>query len=320
MFERFKTTSCLAAIVCAGMASSAAAQEFPQQPVNLVVPFNAGGGTDLLIRGFAPAFAEALGGNVYVSNMAGGSGTVAAGSLAEEDPDGYRLGYWSMTVATVQPQIKDVPYDKDSWTPICSIAASPMILFTNAGSPFKTIDDAVEAVKDEPGRYLFGSSGPGAMTHLAAVAAFEGLGVLKDVRHLPFQGSGPALQAMAAGTIQFYADTEILMNSGDFRPLVVFAPERLESYPEVPTAAEAGIEPPLAELDLWGGLFAPHDLDPKIRDQLSEACGKAVASDEFQAFAERTATVLNYRDAESFDVFFRKQYDDNKVLIEAAGL
>ena len=302
------------------LSTTAYAQEFPERPINLVAPFNAGGGTDLLLRAFAPHFAEALGGDTFVSNMAGGSGTVAAAALAGQKPDGYQMGYWSVTVATIQPQIKDVPYAVDSWTPICSVAASPTVLFTNASSPFETIEDVVEAVKAEPGKYIFGSSGPGAITHLTTVAAFAGLGIIDDMKHLPFQGSGPALQAMAANTIQFFGDTELLMTRGDFRPLVVFNSERLESFPDVPTAAEIGIEAPLNELYLWGGLFAPAGVEPDVTEKLSTACKTAVESDGFQEFAEQTSTVLNYRNAADFDAFFKEQYEANAALIEAAGL
>jgi len=308
------------ALALAVGATAAAAQDFPQQPINLIVPFNAGGGTDLLVRGFAPHFAQALGGDAYVSNMAGGSGTVAAGTLAAREADGYQLGYWSVTVATVQPQIKDVPYGLDSWSPICSVAASPTILFVRADSPFQTIGDVVAAVEAEPGRYLYGSSGPGAITHLTMVAAFAGLGLIDKVRHLPFQGSGPAMQAMAANTIQFFGDTELLMQSGDFRPLIVFADQRAANFPDVPTAAEIGIAAPLNELYLWGGLFAPAGLDAAVVEKLSAACGAAVASEGFQAFAAQTGTTLAYRDAASFDAFYRAQYDANRALIAAAGL
>jgi tripartite-type tricarboxylate transporter receptor subunit TctC len=311
-----------ATAVSAVMALStlASAQEFPERPINLVAPFNAGGGTDLLLRAFAPHFAEALSGDAYVSNMAGGSGTIGAAALAGQRPDGYQMGYWSVTVATIQPQIKEVPYDVDSWTPICSIAASPTVLFTNASSPFQTIEDVVAAVQAEPGSYFYGSSGPGAITHLTAVAAFEGLGIIDDMRHLPFQGSGPALQAMAADTIQFFADTQLFMTRGDFRPLVVFNSERLESFPDVPTAAEVGIAAPLNELYLWGGLFAPAGLEPEVTETLSTACETAINSDGFQEFAANTSTVLNYRNAADFEAFFRAQYESNSALIEAAGL
>lgn len=310
-----------ATIVAIAMSASAvSAQEFPQRPVNLVAPFNAGGGTDLLLRALAPHFAEALDGDAFVSNMAGGSGTVGAAALSGQKPDGYQLGYWSVTVSTIQPQIKDVPYHLDSWTPICSVAASPTVLFTQSDSPFTTIEEVVAAVKAQPGKYLYGSSGPGAITHLTTVAAFAGLGIIDNMRHLPFQGSGPALQAMASGTIQFFGDTELLMSRGDFRPLVVFNNERLASMPDVPTASEVGIPAPLNELYLWGGLFAPAGLDSAITQTLSDACEKAVNSDGFQTFAKDTSTVINYRNAADFNDFYRAQYESNAQLIDAAGL
>lgn len=310
----------IALVAFAASVGMASAQEFPERPINLVAPWNAGGGTDLLLRAIAPHFAEALDGDVFVSNMAGGSGTVGAAALAGQRADGYQLGYWSVTVATIQPQIKDVPYDADSWTPICSVAASPTVLFTQADSEFQTIEDVVAAVKEAPGQYIYGSSGPGAITHLTAVAAFSGLGIVDDMKHLPFQGSGPALQAMAAGTIQFFGDTELLMTRGDFRPLVVFNSERLESMPDVPTAAEVGIAAPLNELYLWGGLFGPADMDAEVTATLSAACETAMNSDGFQQFATDTSTVLNYRNASDFNDFFRAQYEANSTLIEAAGL
>lgn len=309
-----------AGLAIALAAAAASAADFPERPINLVVPFNAGGGTDLLVRAFAPHFAAALAGDAYVSNMAGGAGTVAASALAQQAPDGYQLGYWSITVATVQPQIRDVPYGVDSWSPVCSIAASPTILFANADSPFQSVAEMVAEIEANPGRYLYGSSGPGAITHLSAVAAFAGLGLADKVRHLPFQGSGPALQGMASNTIQFFADTELLMRSGDFTPLMVFSDARLASLPDVPTAAEVGIQPPLDELYLWGGLFAPAGTPPEVVRKLSEACGEAVEAEGFQEFAANTNTVLAYRDAAAFDAFYRGAFAASAAIIDAAGL
>ncbi|MEM6973434.1 MAG: tripartite tricarboxylate transporter substrate binding protein [Pseudomonadota bacterium] len=310
-----------AGLVAAALSAGAAlADSFPERPINLIAPFNAGGGTDLLLRGLAPHFAEAVGGDVFVSNMAGGSGTVAASALQGQRPDGYQLGYFSITVSTIQPQIRDVPYGVDSWTPICSIAASPTLLFTSADQPYETAADVVAAAEADPGGLVYGSSGAGAMTHLTAVAGFAGLGIIDDMTHLPFQGSGPAVQALTAGTIQFFGDTELLMNRGDFRPLMVFNDTRLENYPDVPTAAEAGIEAPLNELYLWGGLFAPAGVEAEVVATLESACEAAVASDGFKKFAANSGTVINYRGAAAFDAFFREQYEANTVLIEAAGL
>lgn len=309
-----------AAIGAAMTATGASAQAFPERPINLIAPFNAGGGTDLLLRGLAPHFAEAIGGDVFVSNMAGGSGTVAASALQGQRPDGYQMAYMSVTVSTIQPQIKNVPYGIDSWTPICSVAASPTLLFVSNDSPFQSVDDVVAAVKAEPGKYVYGSSGPGAITHLTMVSAFAGLGIIDDMKHLPFQGSGPAIKELTAGNIQFFGDTEILMKRGDFRPLMVFNEKRIEGFPDVPTAAEAGIEAPLNELYLWGGLFAPAGLDPEVTATLEAACEKAVASDGFKEFAANSGTVIKYRGAEEFDAFYRAEYEANSKLIEAAGL
>ena len=183
-----------AALAFAVCLATPAAADFPERPSNLVAPFNAGGGTDLLLRGFAPHFEEAIGAPVFVSNMSGGSGTVAASALSGQRPTGYQMAYMSITVSTIQPQIKNVPYGVDSWTPICSVAASPTLLFVNNDSPFQ-------------------------------------------LKHLPFRGAGPAIKELTAGNIQFFGDTEVLMQRGDFRPLMVFNNERLENYPDVPTAA-----------------------------------------------------------------------------------
>lgn len=300
--------------------SLASAADFPERPINLVAPFNAGGGTDLLLRGLAPHFEEAIGQSVFVSNMSGGSGTVAASALAGQKPTGYQMAYMSVTVSTIQPQIKNVPYGIDSWTPICSIAASPTMLFVANDSPFQSMEDVKKAVEMEPGKYVFGSSGPGAITHLSMVSAFAGLGVIDKVKHLPFRGSGPAIKELTAGNIQFFGDTELLMKRGDFRPLMVFNSERLENFPNIPTATEVGIQPPLNELYLWGGLFAPAGVPDDVVAILAKACETAVNSEGFQEFAETSGTVINHRGPDEFDAFFRAQYMSNKALIEAAGL
>lgn len=312
----------LAAVAIATLvtATGVSAEGFPERPINLIAPFNAGGGTDLLLRGLAPHFADALGSEAFVSNMAGGSGTVAASALQGQRPDGYQLAYMSVTVSTIQPQIKNVPYGIDSWTPICSIAASPTMLFVSADSPYQNMDDVVAAVKAAPGELVYGSSGPGAITHLTMVSAFAGLGIIDDMKHLPFQGSGPAIKELTAGNIQFFGDTELLMKRGDFRPLMAFNNERVESFPDVPTATEVGIEAPLNELYLWGGLFAPAGLEPDVTAKLEAACETAVASEGFQEFAANSGTVINYRGAEEFNEFYRAQYEANGALIEAAGL
>ncbi|EFL87632.1 extra-cytoplasmic solute receptor [Ahrensia sp. R2A130] len=308
------------ALTFAATAFAPAHAEFPEKPVTLIAPFNAGGGTDLLLRGLQQPFADALGGNAVVSNMSGGSGTVAASHLAGLTPDGYTLGYLSVTVSTIQPQIKNVPYDKESWTPICSVAASPTMFYVRPDAPYNSMEDVKAAIEADPGKLIFGSSGPGAITHLTMVSAMEGLGVSDKVKHLPHKGSGPAMKSMAGGIIQFFGDTEVMMSKYELKPLAVFSDARLPSLPDVPTATEVGIKPPLNELYLWGGLFAPKGLPEDVTAKLASACETAVASDAFQDFAKKTGTVINQRGPKEFDEFFRAQWDANKALIKAAGL
>lgn len=310
----------LAAALAAALVAAPARAEFPEKPVTMIAPFNAGGGTDLLLRGLQEPFAEALGGDVVVQNMAGGSGTVAASHLAGVEPDGYTLGYLSITVSTIQPQIKNVPYGVDSWTPICSVAASPTLFYVRPDADYATLADVKAAAEAEPGRLIFGSSGPGAITHLTMVSAMNGLGIMDKVKHLPHEGSGPAMKSMAGGVIEFFGDTEVMMSQYELKPLAVFADERLASLPDVPTASEAGIEAPLDELYLWGGLFAPKGLPEDVTETLAAACEDAVESEAFGDFAAKTGTVIAYRGPAEFDAFFREQYESNGTLIDAAGL
>ncbi len=300
----------LGTILGLALASMAHAQDFPERPISLLVAFNAGGGTDLLIRGFAAEDATAIGADLFVSNMTGGSGTVAAATLEGQKPTGDQLGYLSVTVATIQPYIKDVPCGVDSWEPICSVAAAPTVVFTNASDDLTGLDTMKAALRAEPG----------AMTHLTTAVAFQGLGLMAKIKHRSFQGSGPALQAMAANTIRLFGDTEILMQRGDFRPLSAFSDERLENFPDLPIATEVGIEAPLNQLSLWGGLLAPAGADPAVVAKLCEACGAAVNSEGFPKFATDTQTTIKYRNTAEFNTFFRAQSVANAAITEAAGL
>lgn len=302
------------------LATGGSALAFPNGPVTVMVPFAAGGGTDLVVRAMQQPMEEALNATVVISNIGGGGGTVGASDLVGRDGDGQNLGYLSITVSTVQPHMRDdLPYDLDSWTPICAIASSPVLFFVSGDSDFETLDDVVAAVQADPQGFAYGSSGPGAITHLSMVAAMQGLG-LEGVTHIPFQGTGPAMLGMASGAIQFFGDTELILSQHNLKALGVFADERLESLPDVPTMAEAGVDPELAELYLWGGLFAPAGVDDAVVAQLSDACGQAVASPSFQEFAAQTGTVLNYMPAAEFDAFYRAEFDANRSLVEAAGL
>lgn len=302
------------------MAFGAAAEDFPKSPISIVVPYAAGGVTDIMARGFAPVAAETLGTNVVVSNLGGAGGSIAASRVQGVRPDGYTLGWFTTSITTVQPQIKSLPYNNESWTPVCRISSYPMVFFVNEDSPFNSMEEVYEAVAANPDKYIFGSSGMSTAPHFALVAAFEGKGLGDNVRHIPFEGGGPALQALVSGRVHFLADSPQYVKRGNFKPLMTFSEERLEAYPDVPTAAEAGIAAPLNVLTVWNALFAPTGLKDSRLKKLDEACNQAANSDKFVKLLRDQEVDAAYMPAAEFAEYFQSQYEVSKKIIDAAGL
>ncbi|MGG4606312.1 Bug family tripartite tricarboxylate transporter substrate binding protein [Paenalcaligenes sp. Me131] len=300
--------------------NAVANDDFPNAPINIVVPYAAGGVTDVMARGFTSKFGEKLGTTAVITNLGGGGGSIAASRLQGGRPDGYTLGWLTTSITTVQPQIKNLPYNANSWTPVCRISAYPMVFFVNEDSPFNSMDDVYKAVEENPTDYIFGSSGMATAPHFALVAAFVAKGLGDNVRHIPFEGGGPALQALISGRVQFLADSPQYVKRGNFKPLMVFSEERLEEYPNVPTATELGISPPLNIIKVWNALFAPAGLPERTLNALNEACDYSANSQEYIKLLREQDVSPFHMGAEEFEGYFQSQYEASKKLIEAAGL
>lgn len=300
--------------------SSSVKAEYPEKPIEIVVPFSKGGGTDLLMRALAPQLSKSLKTAINVKNVSGKGGTVGASKVAQAQSDGYNLGYLPIAVVTIQPHIKEVTYGLDSWTPICLVATSPVMFYVESDSNFKSIEDVKKAVLKKPKAYSYGSSGIGSMPHLAMASALSNLNLQDKVAHTVLQGSGPVLKSMSAGEIHFLADIPALLKSGRLKPLAVFNEQRLVSFPDVPTMAESGIKPPFDKLNIWGGLFAPKGLDPKIVERITKSCKEGVKSKGFQAFTKYTNAIPKYLNPEEFNNFYKDQYKNNEILVNTAGI
>lgn len=203
---------------------------------------------------------------------------------------------------------------------MCRVSAYPMVFFVREDSPFNSMDDVYKAVEENPSEYIFGSSGMATAPHFALVAAFEEKGLTESVRHIPFEGGGPALQALMSGRVQFLADSPQYVKRGDFKPLMTFSEERLEDYPDVPTATELGINPPLNVINVWNAIFAPAGLPKERLDALNEACDYAANSDKFVTLLKEQDVTPFYMGADEFEEYFQAQYKASKKLIDAAGL
>ncbi|MEQ3625411.1 MAG: tripartite tricarboxylate transporter substrate binding protein [Celeribacter sp.] len=298
----------LALVTVAGLATGASAQT-----LEMVVPFSAGGGTDTVARVFEPAFAEALGRTVVIRNNAGASGTIGAAAAAAADPDGNTVGYLPIGPVAIQPSLRDTAYDLDSFSYICQTTSTPVFLLQAAEAENASVEDWVGQGTSD--RVVYGSSGPGTIPHLA-MAAFASEAGLNAV-HLPFDGTGTAMNAMAGGEIDLFVDTATVLEANNVTALAVFAGERLDAYPDVPTMAELGYD---LDFSVWQGLFAPAGVAEDQLATFASACEAAVQSEAFADLAAKTNTGLLYRGPEEFEAFVRQNAEMNATILKDAGL
>ena len=305
-----KTT--LAALAASAMTLSAAwAQDYPNGTVEMIVPFSAGGGTDSVARIFEPPFSEALGATVVIRNIDGASGTIGAATAAKAKPDGYTIGYLPIGPVAIQPVLRPLDYDADSWDYICQTTDNPVFVMVSKESGITSLDEL-----KEKGQLIYGSSGPGTIPHLAMAAVSGALGV--EATHVPYDGTGPAMNALAGGEIGVFADQPNVVRSNDVTPLAILAEERHPEFPDVPTASELGYDG--LDFSIWQGIVVPAGTDTAIQDKLSAACKSALESDTFMEAAAKASNGLRYRDPAEFEAFVRRNMDTNRTILQEAGL
>ena len=279
--------SLLSAVALALLAAAAGAQSYPSKPVRLIVPYAAGGSSDIIARLYGQRLSETMGQNFVVDNRPGAGGVVGADILAKSPADGYTLILQDMP-HTINPAVYGkVPYDpvKD-FTPLTLVAKAPQWLFLNPSVPAKTARELIALAKAQPGKLKIGSAGNGSGTHLMAELFTRGAGV--DITHVPYKGAGPAVTATVGGEMNMVFTSMpaavAFVQSGRLRPVGVTTAQRHPSHPEVPTFQESGV--PNMILHHWFGVLAPAGLAQPIRDRLVR---------EFTAAASYPAIVERYR-------------------------
>lgn len=273
--------SALAGLLATG---PAAAQDFPTRPVTLVVPFAAGGSTDLVGRLIAERMSAELGQPVVVENKGGAGGNLGAAQVAKADPDGYTILMGTVATHALNPAIyKKMPYDPvKSFAPISLLAVVPNVLVVNPSFPAKTTEELIALLKKEPGKYSYASSGNGTPLHLSGELFKSMAGV--DMQHIPYQGAGPALVDVLSGQVPIMFDnlpsSSAHIKSGKLRALGVTTADRASSFPDVPTIGEAV---PGYETYTWNALFAPAGTPPEVIAKLNAAANKSLADPKVQA-------------------------------------
>ncbi|MGQ3353357.1 MAG: tripartite tricarboxylate transporter substrate-binding protein [Phreatobacter sp.] len=269
----------LAAVAGLAATSASHAQTFPDRPLTLIVPFAAGGPTDIIARIMAEHMSRTLGQSIVVENAAGAGGTTGSTRVARATPDGYtimmgNLGTHSASVG-LYPRLAYDP--RTDFEPVINAAGTPMLISAHKDFPANTLQEMIALIRANPGRFNYGHGGVGSTSHLTCVFFHHLVGA--PVQHVPFRGSGPAMAALLGKQLDYVCDQTvgIVPQLANLKTFVVATPSRLPTAPDVPTSAEAGL--PAFQAVGWNAIFAPKGTPREIVDRLN-AAGRAALADE----------------------------------------
>jgi tripartite-type tricarboxylate transporter receptor subunit TctC len=267
----------LAALAASLAAAGASAQSYPTHPIKLIVPFAPGGSTDIIARLISEPLTRELGQAVVVENVGGAAGALGTMQVKNATPDGYTLAIATVSTMIVYPATRAKPqYTLDDFAPVTNIASMPNVLAISPKFPAKDLKEFIEIVRKNPGKYTFGSSGVGSINHMLG-ESFQAAAGVKMV-HVPYKGSGPAMQDVMGGQIDSLFDqfpsSKAYIDSGRMRAIGVISPHRIPGY-DVMTMEEAGLKGFTDEA--WYGLLAPAKVPPAVLQRLDAAMKKVMA-------------------------------------------
>ncbi len=265
------------------VAPRAFAQSFPNRTLRLIVPFPAGGPTDIVARPVAQLLGDVLGQTIIVDNRGGAGGAIGADAVARAAPDGYTLLMGTVGTAAINAKLyKKLPYDPIAdFTPIATVAGAPVAIVAHPSVPFATLKELVERARAAPGSIFYGSAGNGTPGHLTGALFCSVAGI--KLSHVPYRGSAPAIGDLLGGQIQLLFDPlqSVLtyVQSRKLTGLAVTGAQRTSVVPNVPTVAESGWKD--FELTAWWAVYAPAKLPVEVADRLKTAVQKVVAAPDF---------------------------------------
>ena len=310
----------LAAGVMAGL-GPAQAQKYPSQPIRMVVPFAAGGGTDVLARTVAQGLAERLGAQVVIDNRPGAGSSTGTDVVAKAAPDGYTLLYTSPAYAINPALYKKLPFAQDDLVPVAIVAAAPLVLAMHPSVPANDIKGLIALLKANPKKYNYATSGNGSIVHMAT-ELFCAMAAV-DVVHIPYRGAAPAMNDVLSGQVAFIFDqvstAAQLIDAKKLKGLAVTTLKRSVLLPDVPTMAEVGLVG--YEAYTWSIVLAPRGTPKEIISQLSEALNVVVQTAETKKrFLELGAEVPDVMSPEQIAEFVAKETRKWGDLIKAANI
>ncbi|MDT0138362.1 tripartite tricarboxylate transporter substrate binding protein [Acidovorax sp. PRC11] len=318
----FRRRLLAAAAACALLPGLAAAQAFPGKPITIIVPFAAGGTTDILARIIAQGMGGELGQSVVVDNRAGAGGNIGGQVAARAPADGYTLFMGTVGTHAINAALyRKMPFDpvKD-FAPLTRVANVPNLLVANPAQPFKTVQELIAYAKANPGKINFGSSGSGSSIHLSG-ELFKSMAKV-DMQHVPYKGSAPAVTDLLGNQIAIMFDNMPSaiqhVRSGKLRAIAVTTARRSSELPDVPTIAEAGV--PGYEATSWFGMFAPAGTPAPVVAQLNAAIVKVLAQPDIRKkLAEQGAEAAGETPAQFADFIQKESVKWGKVVRESGA-
>jgi tripartite-type tricarboxylate transporter receptor subunit TctC len=308
----------LASVGMMVLASAASAQDYPSKPITLIIPWPAGGPTDITMRAMAEAAAKHLGQPIVVENKAGGSGTVGPATMAAAaKPDGYTIAQMPITVYRL-PLMQKTTWKADDFSYIIHLTGYVFAMFANADTPFKKWDDVIEYAKKNPGKVTYGSTGSGGSLHLGTEMIAEKAGI--KLVHVPFKGAAEVNAAVAGGHVMLGSSgTSIkpLVDAGKARFLNVWTAKRVSFLPEIPTLQDLGY--PYVIDSPWG-LAGPKGMDPKVVARLHDAFKKALEEKSVIDTLARFDMVPNYKGTADYTTAVKEQIKLEEALLDRLGL
>ena len=322
MTRRVFSKSLLALSLGLTLVGSAVAQSYPSRPITMVVPWGAGGGTDATARIVAALMEKEMGQPVNVVNRTGGNGVVGHSAIATAPADGYTIGMITVEISMMH-WAGLTELNPKEYTPLALMNIDPAAVTVRADSPYKTVNDLMNAVKANPGKFKASGTGQGGIWHLALA------GMLKDQKldvsaapWVPSNGAAPAMNDLAAGGIEFVTcslpESRALIDAGKARPLAVMATQPSGLYPNVPTLkAATGSN---WTIGAWRGIAGPKGLPADVQAKLGSVLKKIYDSQDYQGFMQQRGFGVVYADAKGIEQFMAKGDADMGVVMKSLGL
>ncbi|MDI3381238.1 Bug family tripartite tricarboxylate transporter substrate binding protein [Xenophilus aerolatus] len=307
-----------AALALAIGVPAAAQSDFPNKPIELVVPYQPGGGTDALARAFADASRKFISQSIVVVNKPGAGGAIGWQEVINSRPDGYRLAVLTVELLTL-PHLGLAKFKYDDFQPIAQLNADPAAITVKAESPWNTIEEFLADAKKKPESMRVGNSGNGSIWHLAAAALEDKTGT--KFNHIPFQGAAPAVLALMGGHIEAVAvspaEVTTYVQAGKLKTLMVMADKRVKGFEQVPTAKEKGID---LSIGTWRGLGAPKNTPPEVMAKLRDLAARTAAEPAMHEVMDKQNLGYVYTDGAAFKETLAKDDAYFKGLITKLNL